>query len=551
MDSDMQRCPFCGQPVQPGSNNCPFCGAPLVGGADEVDDEGVVAGAPRVTGGASAAGGTVAAAHAAPASGSAPAGSPARPVAGSHAASARKRGSATAAFAGDRRPKTKSIDAMDASDESSLFSLDALEGDAGVNPNSAANQTPKKESARLKKIGGAAKSPIAKRIGIVVGAVLVAAIVVGVGYSWNQDQALKSQAQEVSVKKKKAESKLDLMGGDTKIKAEAKAGLGGSGIVCDGSYFYWADSQGIRVRKASGTKVSKAAVLTKADARELNVCGGSLYYASGSDIMEIDHAADAAKDALGKGKAKVKVSTVATLESDVQGLAVRGGTVVAMTTKDGKACVWRVDDSSPKLIAAEPANSAWFFADSQNCDLIVDVDSGWTVCEAPLTDVKSAGEVALATESADEEAKQAQETHGPFSSYVAGSEQLKDAFFTQGTLYAVLSSSDGHTTLSRCTQGGTFSSFDDYATAGELWGNKHGCAVVLSSGKLGWIDATSGLSSDYDKVAEKAGLDLDPASTSLWLNGTTLYVLDGSGKSATLWALDTAADSPKLTQIAR
>lgn len=515
-------------------NNCPFCGALLGGGAEE--DEAAVAAGDIFAGPA-------------PASAGAPA--------GSHAAPVPQQGSDNAVpVAPAHRPSTRSIDAMDAADsDASLFSLDALEGDAGVNPNAAAMQQPKKQNERLKKLGGAAKSPLAKRIAIAVGVVLVVAIVAGVGYAWHQDQALKDQAQEVSAKKKKAESKLDLMGGDTKLKSEAKAGLGGSGLVCDGSYFYWVDGQGIRVRETKGDKVQKAAVLTKTDAHDINVCGGSLYFASGADIMKIDHVADAAKAALGKGKGKgktaPKVSTVATLDSDVAGLAVRDGSVIAMSTKDGKACVWRIDGSSPKLVAAEPAKSAWFFADSEHCDLIVDVDTGWTVCEASISDVKSAGEVALATESSDEEAKQAQETHGPFSSYVSGSEQLKTAFFSEGTLYAVLTSSDGHTTLSRCTQGGTFSSFDDLATAGALWGNKKGCAVVLSDGKLGWIDASSGLSSDYDKVAEKAGLDLNASTTSLWLNGSTLYVLDGSGKSATLWALDTAAGSPKLTQIAR
>lgn len=529
MDSDKPCCPFCGQAVDADMNNCPFCGAPLAGGAGEADDAFDMGARDAVP-------------NEAPSSAPTDAQTSATP----------RQEEASPASAPTHRGSTNSIDAKGAADdEGSLFSLDALEGDAGVNPNAVAQRASKPKNERLKKIGGAAKSPVARRVAIAAGAVLAIAIIGGVGYAWHQDQVLKDQAQEVSAKKKKAESKLDLMGGDTKIKAEAKAGLGGSGLVCDGSYFYWADGQGIRVRSTSGTRVSKAAVLTKADARDINVCGGSLYFASGSDIMKIDHVADAAKGALGKDKGKMKVATVATLESDVQGLAVRDGMVVAMTVKDGKACVWRVDGGSPKLIAAEPANSAWFFADSRNCDLIVDVDSGWTVCEAPLADIKSAAEVALATESADEEAKQAQETHGPFSSYVAGSEQLKGAYFGNGTLYAVLASSDGHTTLSRCTQGGTFSSFDDYASAGALWGNKHGCAVVLSNGKLGWIDASSGLSSDYDKVAEKAGLDLDPAKTSLWLNGTTLYVLDGSGKSATLWALDTTADSPKLTQIAR
>ena len=115
----------------------------------------------------------------------------------------------------------------------------------------------------------------------------------------------------------------------------------------------------------------------------------------------------------------------------------------------------------------------------------------------------------------------------------------------------MLTGSDGHTTLSRCTQGGTFSSFDSYADAGCLWANSHGCALVRSGGELGWIDASSGLSSDYDKVADNAGLDLNPSTSALWLNGTTLFVADNSGKSSTLWALDTAADAPKLVKIAR
>ena len=74
---------------------------------------------------------------------------------------------------------------------------------------------------------------------------------------------------------------------------------------------------------------------------------------------------------------------------------------------------------------------------------------------------------------------------------------------------------------------------------------------MLSGGELGWIDASSGLSSDYDKVADKAGLDLDPSTSALWLNGTTLFVADNRGKSSTLWALDTSAENPKLVKIAQ
>jgi hypothetical protein len=304
-------------------------------------------------------------------------------------------------------------------------------------------------------------------------------------------------------------------------------------------------------RKASGTKAVDATVLTKATAKHLNVCDGDLYYADGASVMKIEDVAGCAKQANGKGRSKVKVKTVATLEGDVAGLVVRDGTAAAMTLKDGKACVWRLDDAAAHLVAAQPASNAWLFGDNSHCDLVVATDTGWTVCEATLGDVSSVGEIALEQEDAEAEAEHPQETHGPFGSYVAGSEQLKNAFFSEGTLYAVLTSSDGHTTLSRCTQGGTFSSFDAYADAGCLWANSHGCALVRSGGELGWIDASSGLSSDYDKVADKAGVDLNPSKTALWLNGTTLFVADNSGKSSTLWALDTAADAPKLVKIAR
>ena len=504
MGSKQARCPFCGQPVDEGMQCCPFCGAPLSAGDD-----------------------TPAPSHAAPAP--------------------KKLGHR---FAKVPAPAAEPA-AQAPAGEDALFSLDNLDGDAGVNPNASAGKgaaaphmTPHLDNARA-----VVRKPLAKKIAIAVAAVLVVAVVVGVGLAWKGDQDLKREAQQVSAEKKKSESKLDLMGGDRKVKAQAKEGLGGGDMVCDGSYLYWSDGSHILARKASGTKAVDATVLAKTTAKHLNVCAGDLYYADGASVMKIDDVAECAKQADGKGKVKVK--TVATLEGDVAGLVVRDGAAAAMTLKDGKACVWRLDDDAAHLVAAQPASNAWLFGDSSHCDLVVATDTGWTVCEATLGDVSSAGEIAFEQEDAKAEAEHPQETHGPFGSYVAGSEQLKNAFFSEGTLYAVLTSSDGHTTLSRCTQGGTFSSFDAYADAGCLWANSHGCALVRSGGELGWIDASSGLSSDYDKVADKAGVDLNPSKTALWLNGTTLFVADNSGKSSTLWALDTAADAPKLVKIAR
>mgnify|MGYP004605003613 FL=1 len=537
MGSKQAYCPFCGQTVDEGTRSCPFCGAPLSAGDD------------------------------------APAPSHAAPV-GSHAASVRTAGADHTAAAGvasvvdaaatpaakkpgHRFAKAPAPDAEPAAQASAgedvLFSLDNLDGDTGVNPNASAGKgaavprvTPHLDNARA-----AVRKPLAKKIAIAVAAVLVVAVAVGVGLAWKGDQDLKREAQQVSAQKKKSESKLDLMGGDRKIKAQAKEGLGGGDMVCDGSYLYWSDGSHILARKASGTKAVDATVLTKATAKYLNVCDGDLYYADGANVMKIEDIAECAKQAGGKGKSKVKVKTVATLEGDVAGLVVRDGTAAAMTLKDGKACVWRLDDDAAHLVAAQPASNAWLFGDDAHCDLVVAADTGWTVCEATLGDVSSAGEIVLEQEDAEAEAEHPQETHGPFGSYVAGSEQLKNAFFSEGTLYAVLTGSDGHTTLSRCTQGGTFSSFDSYADAGCLWANSHGCALVRSGGELGWIDASSGLSSDYDKVADKAGVDLNPSTSALWLNGTTLFVADNSGKSSTLWALDTMADAPKLVKIAR
>ena len=526
MSSKQALCPFCGRPVDEGMRCCPFCGAPLSAGEDTAVDVGSHA--------AGAGGAADAATRAAE-----PAAEPAAKTLGRRFAKA----SAPAANPAAQVP----------TGEDALFSLDNLDGDAGVNPNASAGKgaaaprmTPHLDNARA-----AVRKPLAKKIAIAVAAVLVVAVVVGVGVAWKGDQDLKHEAQQVSAQKKKSESKLDLMGGDRKIKAQAKAGLGGDAMVCDGSYLYWADGSHILARKASGTKAVDATVLTKATAKHLNVCDGDLYYADGASVMKIEDVSECAKQAGGKDKSKVKVKTVATLEGDVEGLVVRDGTAVAMTLKDGKACVWRLDKDSAHLVAAQPASSAWLFADDAHCDVVVATDTGWTVCEATLADVSSAAEITLEQENAEAEAEHPQETHGPFGSYVAGSEQLKNAFFGEGTLYAVLTGTDGHTTLSRCTQGGTFSSFDAYADAGRLWANSHGCALVLSGGELGWIDASSGLSSDYDKVAEKAGLDLDPSTSALWLNGTTLFVADNSGKSSTLWALDTSAENPKLVKIAQ
>lgn len=528
MGSKQALCPFCGQPVDEGMRCCPFCGAPLSAGED------VTAGV-----GAHAAGGAADVAAFA-----------AEPAAGAAVESAAKKPGRR--FAKD--PATAAKPAAQApTGEDALFSLDNLDGDAGVNPNASTGQdaatplmTPHFDQARA-----AVRKPLAKKIAIAVAAVLVVAVIVGVGVAWKGDQDLKREAQQVSAQKKKSESKLDLLGGDRKIKAQAKAGLGGDAMVCDGSYLYWADGSHILARKASGTKAVDATVLTKTTAQHLNVCNGDLYYANGASVMKIEDVAECAKQAGGKDKSKVKVKTVATLEGDVEGLVVRDGAAVAMTLKDGKACVWRLDKDAAHLVAAQPASSAWLFADDAHCDVVVATDTGWTVCEATLTDVSSAAEITLEQKDAEAEAEHPQETHGPFGSYVAGSEQLKNAFFGEGTLYAVLTGTDGHTTLSRCTQGGTFSSFDAYADAGRLWANSHGCALVLSGGELGWIDASSGLSSDYDKVADKAGLDLDPSTSALWLNGTTLFVADNSGKSSTLWALDTSAENPKLVKIAQ
>lgn len=538
MGSKQAYCPFCGQTVDEGTRSCPFCGAPL-----SVGDDAPAPSHAAPMGSHAAGARTTGAEHAAAAAGTAP-------VADAVAAPAPKK-------LGHRFAKVPAPDAVPAAQapagEDALFSLDNLDGDTGVNPNVSAGKTTAapRMTPHLDNARAAVRKPLAKKIAIAVAAVLVIAVVVGVGLAWKGDQDLKREAQQVSAQKKKSESKLDLMGGDRKIKAQAKAGLGGDAMVCDGSYLYWADASHILARKASGTKAVDATALTKATARYLNVCDGDLYYADGASVMKIEDIAACAKQAGGKGKSKVKVKTVATLEGDVKGLVVRDGTAVAMTLKDGKACVWRLDKDAAHLVAAQPASSAWLFADDAHCDLVVVTDTGWTVCEATLADVSSAGEIVLEQEDAEAEAEHPQETHGPFGSYVAGSEQLKCAFFSEGTLYAVLTGSDGHTTLSRCTQGGTFSSFDSYADAGRLWANSHGCALVRSGGELGWIDASSGLSSDYDKVADKAGLDLNPSTSALWLNGTTLFVADNSGKSSTLWALDTAADAPKLVKIAR
>ena len=528
MGSKQALCPFCGQPVDEGMRCCPFCGAPLSAGEDAAAGVGL-----------HAAGG---AADAAPTAAEPAAGSAAEPV-------AKKPGRR---FAKAPAPAAKPA-AQVSTGEDALFSLDNLDGDAGVNPNASTGKdavtplmTPHFDQARA-----AVRKPLAKKIAIAVAAVLAVAVVVGVGVAWKGDQDLKREAQQVSAQKKKSESKLDLLGGDRKIKAQAKSGLGGDAMVCDGSYLYWADGSHILARKASGTKAVDATVLTKTTAKHLNVCDGDLYYADGASVMKIEDVAECAKQAGGKDKSKTKVKTVATLEGDGEGLVVRDGTAVVMTLKDGKACVWRLDKDAAHLVAAQPASSAWLFADDAHCDVVVATDTGWTVCEATLTDVSSAAEITLEQEDAEAEAEHPQETHGPFGSYVAGSEQLKNAFFGEGTLYAVLTGTDGHTTLSRCTQGGTFSSFDAYADAGRLWANSHGCALVLSGGELGWIDASSGLSSDYDKVAEKAGLDLDHSTSALWLNGTTLFVADNSGKSSTLWALDTSAENPKLVKIAQ
>ncbi len=532
MGSKQALCPFCGQPVDEEMRCCPFCGAPLSAGED-APAPSHAAGVGSHAAGAGVAASGVAAASAAEAT----------PVAEPAAANRPGRRFAKAAA-----PAAESA-APAPTGEDALFSLDNLDGDTGVSPNASAG----KESAvprtlpHLDNARAAVRKPLVKKIAIAVAAVLVVAIIAGVGLAWKGDQDLKREAQQVSEQKKKSESKLDLMGGDRKVKAQAKAGLGGGDMVCDGSYLYWSDGSHILARKASGTKTVDATVLIKTAAGHLNVCDGDLYYADGANVMKIEDVATCAKEANGKAKAK----TVATLEGDVSGLVVRDGTVAAMTLKDGKACVWRLDKDAAHLVAAQPASNAWLFGDSSHCDLVVATDTGWTVCEATLADVSSAQEIALEQEDAEAETEHPQETHGPFGSYVAGSEQLKNAFFSEGTLYAVLTGSDGHTTLSRCTGGGTFSSFDAYADAGCLWANSHGCALVLSSGELGWIDASSGLSSDYDKVADKAGVDLSPSTTALWLNGTTLFVADNSGKASTLWALDTSADAPKLVKIAR
>lgn len=537
MGSKQAYCPFCGQTVDEGTRSCPFCGAPLSVGDDAPAPSHA---APM---GSHAAGARTAGADHAAAAGTAP-------VADAAAAPAAKK-------PGHRFAKAPAPDAEPAAQapagEDALFSLDNLDGDRGVNPNASAGKTTAapRMTPHLGNARAAVRKPLVKKVAIAVAAVLVIAVVVGVGLAWKGDQDLKREAQQVSAEKKKSESKLDLMGGDRKIKAQAKDGLGGDAMVCDGSYLYWSDGSHILARKASGTKAVDATVLTKATAKYLNVCDGDLYYADGGNVMKIEDITACAKQAGGKGKSKVKVKTVATLEGDVKGLVVRDGTAAAMTLKDGKACVWRLDKDAAHLVAAQPASNAWLFGDSSHCDLVVATDTGWTVCEATLGDVSSAGEIVLEQEDAEAEAEHPQETHGPFGSYVAGSEQLKNAFFSEGTLYAVLTGSDGHTTLSRCTQGGTFSSFDSYADAGCLWANSHGCALVRSGGELGWIDASSGLSSDYDKVADKAGLDLNPSTSALWLNGTTLFVADNSGKSSTLWALDTSADAPKLVKIAR
>lgn len=535
MGSKQAYCPFCGQTVDEGTRSCPFCGAPLSVGDDAPAPSHAAPVGSHAAGTRTAEAGHAAAAGTAPVADAAAAPAPKKPGHRFAKASAPAAEPAAQASAG----------------EDALFSLDNLDGDMGVNPNASADKTTAapRMTPHLDNARAAARKPLAKKIAIAVAAVLVIAVVVGVGLAWKGDQDLKRETQQVSAQKKKSESKLDLMGGDRKIKTKAKAGLGGDAMVCDGSYLYWADASHILARKASGAKAVDATVLTKASAKYLNVCGGDLYYADGANVMKIEDIEACAKQAGGKGKSKVK--TVATLEGDVKGLVVRDGTAVAMTLKDGKACVWRLDKDAVHLVAAQPASNAWLFGDSSHCDLVVATDTGWTVCEATLTDVSSAGEIVLEQEDAEAEAEHPQETHGPFGSYVAGSEQLKCAFFSEGTLYAVLTGSDGHSTLSRCTQGGTFSSFDSYANAGRLWANSHGCALVLSDGELGWIDASSGLSSDYDKVADKAGLDLDPSTSALWLNGTTLFVADNSGKSSTLWALDTAADAPKLVKIAR
>ena len=251
MSSEQARCPFCGQPVDEGMRCCPFCGAPLSAGEDAVMDVGSHA--------AGAGEAADVATHAAE-----PAAEPAAKTPGRRFAKT----SAPAANPAAQAP----------TGEDALFSLDNLDGDAGVNPNASAGKgaaaprmTPHLDNARA-----AVRKPLAKKIAIAVAAVLVVAVVVGVGVAWKGDQDLKREAQQVSAQKKKSESKLDLMGGDRKIKAQAKAGLGGDAMVCDGSYLYWADGSHILARKASGTKAVDATVLTKTTAKHLNVCDGDL-----------------------------------------------------------------------------------------------------------------------------------------------------------------------------------------------------------------------------------------------------------------------------------
>lgn len=170
MSSKQALCPFCGQPVDEGMRCCPFCGAPLSAGEDAAVGVGSHAAG---TGGAA----DVAAAAAGPA---------AEPA-------AKKPGRR---FAKAPAPAVKPS-AQAPTGEDALFSLDNLDGDAGVNPNASAGKdaavprmTPHLNNARA-----AVRKPLAKKIAIAVAAVLVIAVVVGVGVAWKGDQDLKREAQ--------------------------------------------------------------------------------------------------------------------------------------------------------------------------------------------------------------------------------------------------------------------------------------------------------------------------------------------------------------------
>lgn len=113
MSSKQALCPFCGQPVDEGMRCCPFCGAPLSAGEDVAVDAGSHAAG---TGGA-----VDVATHAAE-----PAAEPA----------AKKPGRR---FAKTSAPATKPA-AQAPTGEDALFSLDNLDGDAGVNPNASAGK---------------------------------------------------------------------------------------------------------------------------------------------------------------------------------------------------------------------------------------------------------------------------------------------------------------------------------------------------------------------------------------------------------------------------